>query len=59
MTIYKSVRVDCDQCSKFGDEAGSLQEVRRSLRRQGWYMKGGQDLCPNCRPDRNTKEKNK
>jgi hypothetical protein len=57
MAVYKSVRVDCDKCCVFGDEARTLSEVRQALRRRGWYMRSGTDLCPKCQKKSGSGEK--
>lgn len=54
MSVHKSVRVECDVYRCFGEEAGSLREVRQILNRRGWYMKRGVDLCPKHKPSSGT-----
>ena len=50
MSVHRSVRVECDGCNRFGDEASTLTMARKKLNRNGWLStKKGGDWCPECR----------
>lgn len=47
MPIQKTVScsVTCDECGQYCGHAGSIGELRASMKQKGWFREGHKELC--------------
>jgi hypothetical protein len=41
-----TVWCDVEGCSEWNQQSGNIRQVRKEVRKHGWALRNGKDLCP-------------